>query len=196
MLTKTCTLCLKEKPLEQFGKSGTLVSGEIKYQSKCKCCLNEEARRLRKQDPERFRRATSKAHQSHREERLAKQRAWRESNKEKEQARVRTWAKENRAKRKKAALESVHRAVSDKTVTSELIEQLYNQSNCTYCAELTESSQRVIDHIQPLSKGGQHSSINLAMCCRRCNNKKKDLPLHEFIQRLALEKRQSSTNPG
>lgn len=42
------------------------------------------------------------------------------------------------------------------------------ESNCYLCGQ----SAKGIDHIVPLSKGGNHSIGNLAPCCTSCNSKK------------------------
>lgn len=46
---------------------------------------------------------------------------------------------------------------------------------CCYCEVSFESllpSQRTIEHLIPRIKGGVHTTINIAECCRTCNNER------------------------
>ena len=42
-----------------------------------------------------------------------------------------------------------------------------------------------IDHIEPVSRGGDHSQANTQCLCRSCNNLKKDRTMAEFLDWLA-----------
>lgn len=48
---------------------------------------------------------------------------------------------------------------------------------CSYCGATTESE----DHIQPLSRGGDHAWWNLTAACRRCNSQKNSRTLLEYL---------------
>jgi hypothetical protein len=43
---------------------------------------------------------------------------------------------------------------------------------CAYCAQKYRSGQLTLDHIQPKSKGGEDSWMNLVAACKTCNNRK------------------------
>lgn len=53
---------------------------------------------------------------------------------------------------------------------------------CVYCGRAAESW----DHIVPVSKGGSSRRHNLAPCCLRCNCRKKDLELHDFVKKYNI----------
>ena len=53
---------------------------------------------------------------------------------------------------------------------------------CTYCGA-TENI--TVDHVVPLSRGGQHEIENLAAACYPCNSSKCDRLLSEWTGRLA-----------
>lgn len=53
-----------------------------------------------------------------------------------------------------------------------------DKGKCQYC----EDNGEVIDHIISLSKGGTNEDINLTTCCIKCNSKKSDLDVLDFIK--------------
>ena len=56
----------------------------------------------------------------------------------------------------------------------DLDEMLEEQDNmCIYCGrKFGEDLPPTLDHIIPLSKGGEHTRENAQMLCRSCNSKK------------------------
>lgn len=58
---------------------------------------------------------------------------------------------------------------------------------CFYCQKKIKSVH--IDHIYPLSKGGDSDISNLTASCHKCNSYKWDFTISEFYQRL-IKKRQ------
>jgi 5-methylcytosine-specific restriction endonuclease McrA len=52
--------------------------------------------------------------------------------------------------------------------------QQRTQFRCEYChyPELLSTSPLSIDHLQPQSLGGSDNSDNLALACRRCNERR------------------------
>lgn len=52
-----------------------------------------------------------------------------------------------------------------------------DKKTCQYCNLKLCSNEITIDHIIPLSKGGQNSFTNCVVACRPCNDYKADLPL-------------------
>ncbi len=66
--------------------------------------------------------------------------------------------------------------MSDKMIATKLRKLVANRANCCceYCRSQTQFSiyPFSIDHIIPLSKGGESSLENLAYACQGCNNHK------------------------
>jgi len=52
--------------------------------------------------------------------------------------------------------------------TKNLVKKLGNYT-CAYCGSFKDLT---IDHILPISRGGQHTFSNLCCCCRKCNEEK------------------------
>lgn len=63
------------------------------------------------------------------------------------------------------------------------VEQMleYYGNECAYCG----STSRVgLDHVEPLSRGGEHAISNLVPCCAKCNQLKRDRSLPKFLLRV------------
>lgn len=59
-------------------------------------------------------------------------------------------------------------------------------SYCSLCAYCGQRRLLEMDHIVPLSKGGQHDIDNIAPACRPCNAHKSDSSLLMFLYRKVL----------
>ncbi len=46
---------------------------------------------------------------------------------------------------------------------------------CHWCGQPTRPADLTMDHIVPLSRGGQSTKGNLVPCCKACNTLKKEL---------------------
>lgn len=68
-------------------------------------------------------------------------------------------------------------------ITIDSIKNLYLQQNkcCFYCKTELSWKDVVFDHAIPLSKGGTHDIDNIRICCKDCNNLKKERTEKEFL---------------
>ena len=74
---------------------------------------------------------------------------------------------------------------SDGSVTQKECYRILNSRNdCLYCGAILDKENRSLDHLEPLSKGGLHSTANLVVCCRTCNIKKRDATFDSWVKRL------------
>ncbi|MFA5352700.1 MAG: RNA-guided endonuclease IscB [Thermodesulfovibrionales bacterium] len=53
--------------------------------------------------------------------------------------------------------------------------------HCAYCG--AKDSPLEIEHVIPRSKGGSNKVSNLTLACNRCNTKKGNLPIEEFLKK-------------
>jgi hypothetical protein len=60
---------------------------------------------------------------------------------------------------------------------------------CHWCKRLTMAEEREVDHIIPLSKGGNHTGTNLCICCATCNLEKRDSMPRDFVNRIRPTRR-------
>lgn len=54
---------------------------------------------------------------------------------------------------------------------------------CQYCSNQRQKEELIVDHIIPIEKGGDSDDSNLATSCVRCNSRKTDLSLNDFLSR-------------
>lgn len=52
---------------------------------------------------------------------------------------------------------------------------------CVYCGKKLSKNEFWIDHIKPLSRGGNNEDENLAVSCRKCNLSKGTKTIEEFM---------------
>jgi len=64
-----------------------------------------------------------------------------------------------------------------------------DKKTCAYCERLCSNFDLVLDHVIPRSTNGSDKSENLVVSCRRCNLKKSDFSLEDFIKRNNLPER-------
>jgi len=61
------------------------------------------------------------------------------------------------------------------------------EGRCYYCGRTLPKSDLTMDHVVPLTRGGKSVKGNLAVCCKECNTRKKNLlPLEweEYLDNL------------
>ena len=66
-------------------------------------------------------------------------------------------------------------------------EQIYQdgmmmKGRCPYCQKEIRESELSVDHIYPLSRGGDDDFENMIPCCSRCNRMKADMLPDEFLE--------------
>ena len=205
MPVKTCSKCKQLKTLDSFGKKSSNKNG---LQSQCKACIKNYADQFRANNPEKVKESARKFRLENKEKILAKGKEYRLANREKELERCRKYREANPQKRKISVKNWQEKNV-DKSreisrrwqlenkekvrhyanlrrsrkvtngiyeITDKEIKKLY-QSECFYCG----SNERIqLDHVVPISKGGQHSIGNLVPACQKCNASKHNKFLTEW----------------
>lgn len=78
-----------------------------------------------------------------------------------------------------AAFESAHSGVSNVKykripISKELRDYIFSRDK--HCLKCKTESDLTIDHINPVSSGGENHHSNLQLLCRKCNSKKCDYP--------------------
>lgn len=117
-----------------------------------------------------------------------KHRAWRDANKDIAESATRAWKAKNpdngrlhtakRRARKKANGGRLSRGIVKRLM-------LAQSSLCAYCSAQLQFGYH-IDHIQPLSRGGEHTDANVQLTCTACNMRKHNKTHEEFLALRAV----------
>ena len=62
-----------------------------------------------------------------------------------------------------------------------------DQYTCQYCRREFPTAQLTLDHVVPISRGGQTHWENVVTACKKCNNKKGNKMLYEASLKLARQ---------
>lgn len=198
METATCTKCLIEKPLFEFGKNSRRKSG---YNVRCKDCINQECRTrfqyyyneeyknkkklYRDANPDIIKAQRKRANERRRTDEFRERRRI-HRNLESEKARQKRWVERNREKRR--MYERNRRALkrgSGKSIALKEWSALcgHYENLCACCRRMCRLT---MDHIIPLSKGGTHYIENIQPLCVSCNSKKHNKNQINYLELLWL----------
>lgn len=74
----------------------------------------------------------------------------------------------------------------DGSVSGPAVSALYGDAaQCLYCGAMFRSDEeKSLDHMDPIALGGLHGLSNLVVCCRSCNQRKRDKPFREWLLML------------
>lgn len=153
-----CSKCRQEKPVTEFHADSNRPSGLSPW---CKDCQAAKARKHYRENRERLLAATAEYHAANPE--VQRKARARYTAKPEYAAQARRYASAYRARRRGAFVEHV-----DPITVFER-----NAGICGICS-LPISGPFDVDHIVPLSKGGEHSYANCQAAHPSCNYSKKD----------------------
>ena len=160
-ILKTCSKCQTPKPISEFNKSKGRTDGLTCH---CKAC-----------------RATY--YISNRSRIVAHTKSYRDSNKEKVNAQKRTYRKTEAAKVSKQKTHHKRRALKNNCKVEDFNpSEVFKRDRyiCQLCGVKTRPDFKAkhhpkrpeLDHIIPLSLGGDHSRLNTQCLCHQCNIEK------------------------
>ena len=168
MTTKHCPKCGRDLPTTEFHRDKSRPSGLYSY---CKECNYRSSRRYREQKPEYY----AEYNRQYRSDHLDELREYSRQYSKKRYANNKgLWVEYVRTRRARKRANGVHLTLSAwKKRLASLGEE------CVYCGAQYES----IDHIIPVSRGGNDSPENLAPACLACNLGKRNTPVLEWFAR-------------
>lgn len=175
---KVCTKCGEAKPVTEYSKNSHTKD---KLHSYCKTCASAIYKAWREANAEK-RRAYMK--QWHADNLEYENRYAREKYQNDEQYRqhVLDWQKSHPEERRKQKMRRRARKLeAGGSHTAEDIKaQLHRQKGkCYYCHKKVGTDYHV-DHIVPLSRGGQNDRDNIVIACSTCNQRKYNKLPHEW----------------
>lgn len=169
---RSCSKCGQEKILEDFPKSKLCKDGRERV---CKICRNAG-----RKTPEQIANQKKLAQKHYKENRVdylsrATDRYW--SNPESFRAYGRQHAKNNSNIYKSARHRRRSKIKGD--LTSQEVRLLFDNFDfCQYCG--CRDKKLTLDHIVPVSKGGQTTLSNMAVACINCNLAKRAKDVEDF----------------
>lgn len=156
---RICTKCQEEKPLDQFPKQKGRPDGRRPDCKKCHASYRRRNYAKKRSQYREYQRSYSERHRDVVVKRNREKRArWREKNRELHRQEAR------------------RRYLGKNDLACEFAEIL-RCDPCCYCG----SQHEHVDHIVPISQGGESSWDNLTSACQSCNNKKIDKPMLLFL---------------
>jgi len=160
---RTCIKCKEWKRFSEFHRNRRTSSG---FNNVCKICKNIASKARYQQQGERLRAIMAEQRRCDYEHRIAIERASRQRRKEAQRP-----SKNERQQVRNRLLTG-----SKFLVTRKELEALYARP-CFHCGAIGAST---IDHVVPLSRGGNHSIGNLMTLCGPCNASKGNKFLSEW----------------
>ena len=180
---KACYDCGKDQPLENFHLRKDTFD---KRDGRCKDCAREALRRSRAAHPERDRPNRQRAYKNQMsnpetaEKKRARERAYYAKHREKRREHSRRMYAQNKAAYKDRARQRQMEAPPLDREYAAILER----DPCSYCG----GPGGTIDHIVPISSGGDGEASNLTAACDLCNKSKQANSLLRFLLRRCVDR--------
>lgn len=144
----------------------------------CAPCNRKKSAEWRRANPERFRKALANWYQRNREAHFLQMQEWQKTNRERVRVKNARWNRANpeSLQAQNARRRALKRKAPGRGVTTVQWSAILNTSLglCSYCGQRKPLE---MDHIEPLSRGGEHDIDNICAVCDSCNSSKCDKPL-------------------
>lgn len=193
-VVKSCTKCGETKPLTEYHKNPRSSHG---YRTECKVCRSARGKAWREANREKISESDRANHAANREQRIAAMKAYRESNRERVLAAKKAYREANRDKiaedaraYRKANRHIVYAAdLRRRRLLADALQETYRREDiferdawmCGICGRAIDPQLRFpdpwsssIDHIVPVSRGGNDTRANVQAAHLKCNISKQD----------------------
>jgi len=193
---KVCSKCKIKKSYAEFSINRSSRDG---FQYICKKCSKIINANWYKNNPEKAKAKDANWYKNNPEKVKAKNAKWRKNNLEKARANSSDWRRDNPEKVKinnynwhknnpeKCKLHGVKRRARKLGSTNgympEWTERVLfgmQEGKCLYCRIDLNLSGIHLEHMVPLSRGGNHNIMNLCLSCPLCNLRKHTMTAEEF----------------
>lgn len=179
---KICSQCKASKPLSEFGKRPERSSG---VKSRCKACEAQNAKTYRQKNPEAWGLTKRRSYEKHADDVREYSRRYRVEHPERISAYNKKYRAENRdfvafamrrwqlAHPERLREIDANRRARKLDAWVEDVDRLVvyerDGGRCHICGESVERKGFHLDHLVPLSCGGEHSYRNVALAHPKCN---------------------------
>ena len=65
--------------------------------------------------------------------------------------------------------------------------KVHDNEKCLYCNKRLTNKNVTVDHIVPISKGGNNTQVNMIVCCKKCNNERGDMSYKNYMKSKGLD---------
>ena len=191
---KSCTKCGETKPLTEYHKNPRSSHG---YRTECKVCRSARGKAWREANRGKIAEYNRAHHAANREQYIAAMKAYRESNRERVLAAKKAYREANRDKiaedaraYRKANRHIVYAAdLRRRRLLADALQETYRREDiferdawmCGICGRAIDPQLRFpdpwsssIDHIVPVSRGGNDTRANVQAAHLKCNISKQD----------------------
>lgn len=185
-MKRICKKCNEEKDIEMFSKASQCDFGRTWTCNKCVAASkrlryldNREKEIARctkwnKENPAKVAANMAKSRARNYEAYKANYKRWRRENKDK----IKIYDHKKRIRRKYAIA-----FTKEKISFDEWISIIKSQdSKCYYCKIKDRNLE--IEHVIPLSRGGDHSKGNIVGACAKCNSRKQAIPPEKWAKKI------------
>jgi hypothetical protein len=177
ILSKICTKCKIEKLLSEFHKDKYQKSGICPY---CKLCVNNRKKAFYSENNKQCRERNRQYYKKHSDKIIEDRKIYYNANKDKISKRAKKHYKTEHGKNMARKAWSKYRAIKINAITEDFTPQeIFKRDNyiCQSCHIKTRPDFKNqyhpkyphLDHITPLSLGGEHTKRNAQCLCSRCN---------------------------
>lgn len=209
---KKCTKCEVIKPITEFYRRKNARDGLKSWCKACEIdgvisrrkkdhnkfleyCKNwhkdnkeqslEVSRRWKKENKDRANELSRNWYNDNKKKCLDYARLWREENLEMAREKVRKWFKENPQKNREYVRRR-HALEKKATVGVVSYENILARDGyiCHICGGVVAPNDLHFDHIFPLSRGGEHTEKNIAVSHSKCNLRKNNKTMEEYLNGL------------
>lgn len=187
IITKKCTKCGEEKTISQYSKD---VRGLFGVVSNCKQCISKKGKEWNKNHKEKVKKSYQKYldvhgkrennkeyHKEYRAKNKDKislmSKVWQAINADRVKEKLKEWKKRNPEKisqynNNRRALYKGKKGIVSSVEWKNILDNYGNK--CLCCG--VENVVLTMDHVVPLSMGGEHKVDNIQPLCKKCNSSK------------------------
>lgn len=166
---KRCRRCEEEKPLSEFGLQWQ--HGKYRVRSYCKPCHAANSRESRQRHLETARARELAYARAHAEQKRSTAKSWYYAHREQAIAAEKARYEKNPEYKRDLAHMTRARRAGAKVIEFVRRREVYERDAgvCHVCSEAVDWDDYDMDHVVPLSRGGDHSYANVKTSHKRCN---------------------------
>ena len=187
---KRCGKCQELLPVTEFHKKRANKTSGL--QSYCRQCRAQAHKAWQERNPGYMARYVKQWQERNKEWKAQAKKAWTEQNKERGATYHRVYIRSPKGRVANARKTHKRRALvkeASAPMTAELWQKMITEYDfrCYLCGQQFDTRELVMEHVQPLSRGGTNDYWNIRPACQPCNARKGNRLLEEVPGVRVLE---------